>query len=129
MSRKHKVLEPSQRQLRVGELLRHELAQVLVRGDVREPVLQQVTVTVVEVSVSPDLRKACVYVMPLAGEHLDEVLAALERASKFLRGRLAQATRLKYTPRLEFRADTAFDYADGIDRLLHRPDVARDLDG
>jgi ribosome-binding factor A len=74
------------------------------------------------------LRKACAYVMPLGGEHLEDVLAALTRASKFLRGRLARAIKLKYTPRLEFRADTAFDYSDGIDRLLRRPDVARDLD-
>lgn len=119
--------EPSQRQLRVGELLRHELAGLLVRGEIHEPVLQSITVTVSEVSVSPDLKKATAYIVPLGGSHLQEVLAALWRARKFIRGCIGHAVGLKYAPEIVFEADTSFDYSDKIEAILHSPAVERDL--
>lgn len=110
---------PSQRQLRVGEALRHALADVLLRGELRDPALHGVSVTVSEVRVSPDLRSATAYVMPLGGAKLDEVMGALRRATPFLRTRLAHAVRLRYAPELHFEADTSFDQAQRIDALLH----------
>lgn len=118
---------PSQRQLRVGEEIRHALADVFRRGDFRDPVLHDVNVTVTEVRVSPDLKNATAYVMPLGGGN-PELIAALNRAATFLRGQIAREVRLQHTPRLGFEADTSFDYASKIDRLLHDPAVARDLD-
>ncbi len=125
MSRKR---EPSQRQLRVGELLRHELASLLLRGEIHEPVLQSVTVTVSEVSVSPDLKQATAYIVPLGGVHMPEVLVALKRARKFIRGCVGHAVGLKYAPEIIFEADTSFDYSDKIESILHSPAVERDLD-
>jgi len=119
---------PSQRQLRVGEMLRHALAEILQRGDVSDPVLETTVVTVPEVRCSPDLRHATVYVMPLGGLKADEVIEALNRNRKFLRGELAHRVTLKYMPDLKFEIDRSFDTADRIDELLRRPDVARDLD-
>ena len=118
---------PSQRQLRVGEELRHSLAWILERGEVRDPGLHGMSVTVTEVSVSPDLRNATVFVVSLGGEDMDGALGALNRAHAFLRGRIAKDVKLKYVPKLSFKADTTFDQADRIDRLLHDPRVARDL--
>ena len=119
---------PSQRQLRVGEMLRHALAQVLQRGDISDPVLETVVVTVPEVRVTPDLRHAICYVMPLGGQHVDEVVKALERNKKFLRGELARKVTLKYMPDLRFEIDRSFEEGDRIDQLLRSPEVARDLD-
>ncbi len=118
---------PSQRQLRVGEMLRHALAEILQRGDVSDPVLETTVVTVPEVRCSPDLRHATVYVMPLGGLKADEVIDALNRNRKFLRGELAHRVTLKYMPDLKFEIDRSFDTADRIDELLRRPEVARDL--
>ena len=119
--------EPSQRQLRVGELVRHELASLLVRGEIHEPILESVTVTVSEVKVSPDLKKATAYIVPLGGAHQVEVLAALGRARKFIRGCVGHQVGLKYAPEISFEADTSFDYSDKIEAILHSPAVERDL--
>lgn len=119
---------PSQRQLRVGELVRHAVAEILQRGDLPDPVLETVAVTVPEVRMSPDLKNATVYVMPLGGTHEQEVLDALSRNRRHLRGLLAKRVELKFVPDLSFSIDERFDAAEEVDRLLRSPDVARDLD-
>ena len=110
--------ESSQRQLRVGEELRHALAEALMREELRDPAMQGVSVTVCEVRVSPDLRHARAYVMPLGGGDVGDVIAALNRASVFLRGRVSRMVKLKYAPSFVFEADTTFDEAGKIDALL-----------
>ena len=117
----------SQRQLRVGEELRHALAWILERGEVRDPDLKGVSVTVTEVRVSPDLRNATVFVLPLGGGETEAVVTGLTRARPFLRRKVANAVRLKFVPDITFRADTSFDEARRIDILLRDPAVARDL--
>ncbi|SDH38374.1 30S ribosome-binding factor RbfA [Roseospirillum parvum] len=129
MSRHRPARAPSNRQLKVGEELRHALAWVLERGDLADPGLAQTPVTVTEVRASPDLRQATVFVVPLGGGDATEVLAALKRARPLLRHEIARRVVLKYVPDLSFAADTSFDTAAHIDHLLHRPEVARDLDG
>jgi ribosome-binding factor A len=119
---------PSQRQLRVGEELRHALAYLLERGELHDPALQDVAVTVTEVRVSPDLKNATAYVMPLGGSHSPEVLAALKRSAAYVRGALARTVQLRHAPQIGFALDTSFDHASRIEALLHRPEVARDLD-
>ncbi|HLJ64325.1 MAG TPA: 30S ribosome-binding factor RbfA [Stellaceae bacterium] len=119
--------EPSQRQLRVGEELRHALAMILARHELRDPALMEATVTVSEVRVSPDLRNATAFVMPLAGLMSEEILAALRRSAPFLRGRVAREVRLRLAPTLSFELDTSFDHARRIGDILHRPEVERDL--
>ena len=119
---------PSQRQLRVGEEIRHVLAGILPRGDLRDPALSGVAITVSEVRPSPDLKNATAYVMPLAGENQAEIIAALNRAAGHLRGRLGQSVHLKFTPALKFVADETFDEAAHINALLRDDRVARDLD-
>ena len=119
--------EPSQRQLRVGEELRHALAQVLQRGELRDPALAEVTVTVTEVRVSPDLKNATAYVMPLGGRNGTAVIEGLTRSAGYLRGQLARAVPLRFSPTLSFALDTSFDHANRINELLHRPEVRRDL--
>jgi ribosome-binding factor A len=118
---------PSQRQLRVGELLRHALSEIIGRGDIRDPDLKDAAITVLEVSVSPDLRHAVAYVMPLGGRRKEEILQALKRSRRFVRGQLARDIKLKFVPDVDFRLDTTFDYSDSVQRLLHDPRVARDL--
>ena len=110
--------EKSQRQLRVGELLRHALTEILDRGIVRDPDLAGVAITVSEIRVSPDLRNATAYVMPLGGIDCDIVVEALRRAAPFLRRNLAGKLTMKYVPNLLFEPDTTFDYAGRINRLL-----------
>lgn len=119
--------EPSQRQLRVGEEIRHALSAVLSRGELRDPVLTNAVITVSEVRCSPDLKQATAFIMPLGGQNVDEITSALKRASSFLRGQVAREIRLKYTPNLHFRRDESFDEASRIDAILHRPEVQRDL--
>ncbi|MEM7774656.1 MAG: 30S ribosome-binding factor RbfA [Pseudomonadota bacterium] len=119
---------PSQRQLRVGELIRQALSELLARGDVHDDVLAGHTITVPEVRVSPDLRNATVFVMPLGGKDVDAVIAALRRNDKFIRGAVARAVNLKYAPNLKFRMDESFDEADRITRLLDSPHVRRDTE-
>ena len=118
---------PSQRQLRVGEAIRHVLATLLARGELRDPVLQGASITVSEVRISPDLKNATVFVLPLGGGNAAEVAAALKRAAPYLRSQVAQSVRLRYAPVLHFQTDTSFDEADRIDQLLHSEKVARDL--
>lgn len=118
---------PSQRQLRVGEEVRHALAALFERGDFRDPDLASARITVTEVRASPDLRQMTVFVTRLGGGDASILLAALKRATPFLRARVASAVRLKFAPELVFRADTAIDRAARIDALLHSPAVARDL--
>jgi len=119
--------EPSQRQLRVGEMLRHGLVKILAKDEIQDPAVQGVSITVNEVTVSRDMRNATAYVMPLGGENTKEVVEGLNRASKFVRGRLSQDIHLKHSPKILFTAETKFDYADKIDTLLKSPDVAGDL--
>jgi ribosome-binding factor A len=118
---------PSQRQLRVGELVRHALADMLARGEVHDPVIEGHLITVPEVRMSADLRLATVYVMPLGGRDTDAVLAALERNKKFLRGEIAHHVNLKFAPDIRFRIDERFDEAERIEKLLRTPAVQRDL--
>jgi len=117
----------SQRQLRVGEELRHVLAQVLSRGELRDPDLVGRTITVTEVRISPDLKNATAFIVPLGGEHKAEVLKALKRCSAFLRGEIGREVRLRVVPRLSFELDISFDYAQRVDEILHRPEVQQDI--
>ena len=119
---------PGQRQLRVGELVRHALSEMLIRADVHDPVLAAHTVTVPEVRMSPDLRLATIYVMPLGGRDQAEIMAALERNKKYLRGEISRRINLKFAPDIRFMIDERFDEAARIERLLRSPEVARDLD-
>ena len=118
----------SQRQLRVGEIVRHAVADILSQGSVHDPDLEGHIVTVPEVRMSPDLKLATVYVMPLAGRDTDDVIAAFERNKKFLRGEVAHQINLKFAPDLRFRVDDRFEEAARIDKLLRSPEVKRDLD-
>ena len=120
---------PSQRQLRVGEAVRHALSAVVARGELHDPTLQDVSITVSEVRMSPDLRTATAFVLPLGGRQTGEVVAALRHAAPFLRQRLASAVPLKFVPDLRFEADTTFDVADRIDRLLRERDVGAEPPG
>jgi ribosome-binding factor A len=126
--RDHAQSGPSQRQLRVGELIRHALAEMLSRGDIHDPVIEGHMITVPEVRMSPDLRLATVYVMPLGGKDEKEVVAALERNKKFLRGEIAHRVNLKFAPEIRFRVDERFDEAERIEKILRTPEVRRDLD-
>jgi ribosome-binding factor A len=119
----------SQRQLRVGELIRHELADMLTRGDVHDPVIQAHLITVPEVRMSPDLRLATIYVMPLGGRDVEKVIEALDRNKRYVRGEIGRRVNLKFAPEIRFRADERFDEAERIEKLLRTPAVQRDLDG
>ena len=118
---------PSQRQLRVGELVRHALAEMLARGDVHDPVIEEHLITVPEVQMTADLRLATIYVMPLGGRDADAVMAALERNKRYLRGEIARHVNLKFAPEIRFRIDERFDEAERIEKLLRTPAVQRDL--
>jgi ribosome-binding factor A len=119
---------PSQRQLRVGEEVRHALAWMLERGDVRDPGLAGTTLTVTEVRMSPDLRQATAYVVPLGGGGGEAALAALARAAPYLRRGVAERVRLKFAPGISFRLDSSFDEGQRIERLLREAsrDAGRD---
>jgi ribosome-binding factor A len=117
---------PTQRQLRVGELVRHKLADMLARGEIHDDVLAAHVVTVPEVRMSPDLRLATAYIMPLGGKDSAPVIAALERNKKYIRGELAHALNLKFAPDIRFRFDETFDEASRIDALLDSPKVRQD---
>jgi ribosome-binding factor A len=119
--------KPGQRQLRVGEEIRHALADILGRGDLRDPDLMGRTVTVTEVRISPDLKNATAFVIPLGGEHVPAVMTALRRSAGHLRGLVAQRMQLRHAPILGFEIDRTFDYAERIDRILNRPEVRQDL--
>lgn len=126
-SKKRAAAAPTQRQLRVGEEIRHVLAGVFARQEFRDPDLATAEVTVTEVRIGPDLRHATVFVARLGRSDVDALLPALERASVYLRGCVAHALRLRRAPDLTFQPDVALEHATAIERLLHRPDVARDL--
>ncbi|MDX2159324.1 MAG: 30S ribosome-binding factor RbfA [Hyphomicrobiaceae bacterium] len=117
---------PSQRQLRVGELIRHKVAEMLSRGDVHDDVLTAHLISVPEVRMSPDLKLATVYVMPLGGQDVKPVLEALERNKRYIRGEVAEAVNLKFAPDLRFRFDETFDEGARIDALLDSPKVRQD---
>jgi ribosome-binding factor A len=118
---------PSQRQLRVAEEIRHVLAGVFARGEVRDPDLAGVLITVTEVRIGPDLKHATAFVTRLGRSDIGDKLPALRRAAPFLRAQLARALRLRYAPDVHFQADTSIDNAMHIDALLHAPEVARDI--
>jgi ribosome-binding factor A len=118
---------PSQRQLRVGEVLRHSLSEILRVNEIRDPDLLGVSVTVTEVKPSPDMRHATVFVEPLGGRNADVIIAALNRHRGFLRGELGHKITLKFTPELRFVEDTSFAEAERIAKILHSERVARDL--
>ncbi|WP_371348378.1 30S ribosome-binding factor RbfA [Ancylobacter sp. IITR112] len=120
---------PSQRQLRVGELVRHALSDILARGDLPDPALAKVLITVPEVRMSPDLKIATCYVMPLGGKDPKAAIEALATNAKPLRGEIARRVELKFVPELRFRIDTSFEEGARIDALLRLPQVQRDLDG
>ena len=119
---------PSQRQLRVAEEIRHVLAGIFARNEFRDPDLATATITVTEVRISPDLRRATAFVARLGRTDVDALLPGLKRAAPYLRGQLAHALRLRVAPDLSFQPDQTLEEATKINRLLHTPDVARDLD-
>jgi ribosome-binding factor A len=119
--------EASQRQLRVSESVRHAIAEILAQGGVHDPVLEGHLITVPEVRMSPDLKLATIYVMPLGGRDTELVLKALDHNKKFLRGEVSRRVNLKFAPELRFRADDRFDEAERIEKLLRTPAVQRDL--
>ncbi|WP_188525631.1 30S ribosome-binding factor RbfA [Sinisalibacter lacisalsi] len=127
-NRSHTGDGPSQRQLRVGELIRRRLSDVLMHGDVHDPDLNRLSITVGEVRTSPDLRIATVYVMPLGGEHREEAIAALARNKGELKHQIAKATKLKFTPDLRFVIDETFDQMDETRRLFSDETVRRDVE-
>jgi ribosome-binding factor A len=130
MSRRHDRSSskgPSHRQLRVGEMLRHALSDILRERDIRDPDLEGVSVTVTQVKPSPDMRHATVFVQPLGGRKAEAIVDALNRHRGFLRGELGHAIELKFTPELRFAEDTSFAQAERIDQILHSERVARDL--
>lgn len=118
---------PSQRQLRVAEEVRRVLAELFARADFRDPDLADVTITVTEVRISPDLKHATAFVSRLGRTDVEEVLPALRRAAPFLRTQMSHALRLRVAPEIHFQPDTALDYAMEVDALLRRPEVQRDL--
>jgi ribosome-binding factor A len=120
---------PSQRALRVGELIRHALAEMLSRGDIHDPTIESHLITVPEVRMSPDLKLATVYVMPLGGKDVAAVVKALDANKRYLRGEIAHRVNLKFAPDLRFRADERFDEAERIEKLLRTPAVRRDVEG
>ncbi|WP_084421017.1 30S ribosome-binding factor RbfA [Henriciella litoralis] len=123
--------EPSQRQLRAGELVRHALTDIMAREEFRDPALQGVNVTIGEVRTSPDLRHAHVFCSPLGVTDeaaQDELAKALNRASAYIRGRLGKQIEMKFTPQLHFIADHSYDEGAYMDSLFNRPEVKRDLD-
>lgn len=119
---------PSQRQLRVGELVRHALAEMLSRGDIHDDVLSAHVITVPEVRLSPDLKLATAYIMPLGGQDVKPVLKALDSHKRYIRGEIAHRVNLKYAPDIRFRQDESFDEAARIDALLDSDVVRRDTD-
>jgi len=116
-----------QRQRRVGEELRHLLSEILRGGVCRDPALREANITVTEVRLSPDLRNASVYVMPLGGANSAQIVAGLKRSTSFLRSLIAREVSLRHAPVLTFELDTTFDQAERISALLMRPEVERDL--
>jgi ribosome-binding factor A len=124
---RHKPTGPSQRMLRVGELVRHALAGLFARGEIEDDELSGAVITVPEVRMSPDLKLASAYVMPLGGERANEIVAALNRHQRFIRGRVAPEIELKFAPEIRFFVDETFEEFGKIDALLRSDRVQRDL--
>jgi ribosome-binding factor A len=119
---------PTQRQLRAGELIRHALAEIFLRGDSGDPDLERLTPTVVEVQMSPDLKVATAFVRTLQQGKEKALLEALNRNKRYIRGLVSPKLEMKFTPEIRYRVDTALDYANHIDEILRSPEVARDLE-
>ncbi|MEE2655021.1 MAG: 30S ribosome-binding factor RbfA [Pseudomonadota bacterium] len=119
--------ERTQRQLRVGELIRHSLVEILTRDDLRDPNLSGVSITISEVRVSPDLKNATAYIMPLGGRNIPKILAALKRAAPYLRRRVGASATMRYMPTLSFVEDRVFDEGEKIATLLRSSKVSKDL--
>ena len=134
MTRKKKASKPgsakgpSQRMLRIGELIRHKIAEMLTRGDIHDDVIAGHSITIPEVRISPDMKIATVYVMPLGGKDIKPVIDALTRHKKYIRTQVAQTLNLRYAPDLRFREDETFEEATRIDRLLDSPKVRQDVE-
>ena len=122
------IATPSQRTLRVGELIRHKLAEMLTRGDIHDEILASHVISISEVRLSPDMKLATAYIVPLGGKGMAEVLAAFKRHKKYIRGEVAKAVNLKFAPDIRFLEDESFAEADRIERLLHSPQVRRDIE-
>jgi ribosome-binding factor A len=118
---------PTQRQLRVAEEIRHVLSGIFLRHEFRDPDLAAAQITVTEVRIGPDLKRATAFISRLGRADVDVLLPALIRATPYLRGQVAKALRLRVAPDLTFTPDLALDYAMKIDELMHRPEIARDL--
>ena len=123
-----RVGAPTQRQLRIGELIRHKLSELLARGDIHDDVITSHVITIPEVRLSPDLKLATVYVVTLGGTDIKEVIEALTNNRRYLRAEVAQTLNLKFAPDLRFRRDETFEEASRIDALLASPKVRQDLD-
>ena len=119
---------PSQRQLRIGELIRHKVAEMLVRGEIHDDTLGNYVITIPEVRLSPDLKLATIFIMPLGGADPKPVLAALDRHKKYIRGEVAGAVNLKFAPDVRFRFDDTYDAANRMDQLLDSPKVRQDTE-
>ena len=119
---------PSQRQLRIAELIRHAIAEALIRGEIIDDVITRHVITVPEVRMSPDLKIATAFIMPLGGQDGPAVIKALATHAKFLRGIIARKVNMKFAPNLRFRLDESFEYASKIDGLLRTQEVSRDLE-
>jgi len=128
VSHKSQTKAPTQRQLRVGEEIRHVLAGIFMRGECYDPDVTRTPITVSEVRISPDLRNATAYVMPLGGENREVVMHALIRNLPIFRKLVGDQMKLRYAPRIHFRLDESFDEAYRIEKLLRTPEVARDLE-
>ena len=127
MSKDNKPTGPSQRALRVGELVRHALAAMFARGDIEDDALRGAVITVPEVRMSPDLKLANAYIMPLGGQHAEEIVTALNRHRKFIRGQVAPQINLKFAPEVKFFVDETFAEAGRIEAILRSDKVKRDL--
>ena len=123
----HSGGEPSQRMLRVAELIRHAMAELLSRGDIVDPVLEKHVITVASVRMSPDLKLATVYVVPLGSGDVNVIIEALDQHRKYLRSEIARRVNLKFAPDVRFRHDTGFDIHSKIDAILNSPKVKKDL--
>jgi len=119
---------PSQRMLRVGELVRHALAALLARDEIIDPIIEKAVITVPEVKMSPDLKLASAYIVPLGGGNAKEIVKTLNSHQKFIRGRIVPKLNLKYAPIIRFFEDDSFDEAARIDSLLRSDNVRRDLE-
>lgn len=118
---------PSQRMLRIGELIRHKLSEMLIRGEIHDDTIASHVITISEVRMSPDMKLATVYVMPLGGKDIRPVITALDRHKRYIRAELAHTVNLRYAPEVRFREDESFEEATRIDRLLDSPRVQADV--